>query len=106
MHNENGDKVQAVDAGTDTYGILWTFFNAPNVANAGYPIIFDIEDYWRNDIMPSEMSEVGTFATLSYKFIVKGFVLKMGLLVQLHLNANCDITADAYKSMDGMSARL
>ncbi len=97
LQNENGDKVKVIDSGLDTKGIIWSFFNYPNASNTGYPITYNVTDGWLNDIMPTEMPVEGSFVNMSLKLICKGKMFKWYGLLQFHLNANGELTAEVTK---------
>jgi hypothetical protein len=102
LANENGEKVRIIDSGHDTYGTLWGFFNKPNYYCAeiwGSPELTypDVEDGWLDGIMPAENPIEGTFVSMSFKYIFKGHPFSLSALVQIHINANGDVTAEVIK---------
>ena len=98
--NENGDVVKCIDAGHDTQGILWDFFNRPNYWNEQLysdKCTYNVEDGWWNDIMPEGLPDEGTFVSMATKYMCNGQVAKMYYLAQLHRNAHGDITVNFVK---------
>lgn len=93
LMNEEGDKVKFMDSGTDTYGIMWDFWNNTAAYNAGWPIYYSEEDGWLDDIMPIVMPLEGTFSNMNCKVVCKGVKYDLGGMLQLHVNANGVITA-------------
>lgn len=53
--------------------------------------------FWLNDIMPSTFPLEGTISNMSAKVICKGTKYLLSGLVQIHMNANGDITAKVVK---------
>ena len=96
--NENGDEVKMFDTGFDSIGGLWELFNNPNASNKESNLTYNVADGWMNDIMPTSMPLEGTFNNMNWKFIVNGKVYHWYLLVQFHINANGEITANVVKS--------
>jgi len=98
LYNENGDKIQVIDSGLDTYGIIWDFFNMPNFYNGYIPeISYEVQDGWLEDIMPSEIPAVGTFINMSVKIHCKGSSLSFGAMVVVILNAHGDVVVNFAK---------
>ena len=97
LSNQDGDKVKTIDSGHDNLGIMWDIFNNPGVYNTGYPIIYSVQDGWMDGIMPSELPLEGTFSNMSCKVICKGTKYSLAGLMQLHMNANGDVTANVVK---------
>ena len=95
--NEDGIAVKSIDAGHDTKGVIWDFFNRPNYWNEvlySPNCTYNVEDGWWNNIMPDELPEEGTFIGMAYKVIFNGEVFRFYSMVQLHMNANGDVTAE------------
>lgn len=97
LTNEKGDKVIVVDSGHDTYGGYWILWNNINLFNTGWNISYAVEDGWLDEMMPATMPIEGTTVSMSTKIICKGTMIKMGSLLQLHINANGVITAEVIK---------
>jgi len=118
--NELGDKIKPIDSGHATYeasyydevldddiGMMWDFWNRPNYFNhtvwGGDPdqFYFDVADGWLSDmgIMPDpdELPVEGSFVSMSFKWIYKGVVYELSQLIQIHMNAHGDVTAEVYK---------
>jgi hypothetical protein len=100
LHNENGDKVISVDSGHDSYGLIWTFFNAPNTGNGEYfpSINYDIEEGWLDEYMPELLPDEGTCISMAFKMLCKGvkWDLLAGMVI-LHKNAKGETTVDIVK---------
>jgi hypothetical protein len=98
LYNANGDKVQVIDSGHDTFGVLWDFFNNPAFYNAGYAISYSVPDGWLDGIMPTDLPAEGSFVNMSCKIKCKGNMVRWGSLTQIKMNANGEITANIVKS--------
>ena len=96
--DQYGNKVKIIDTGSDTYGVMWGFFNYPNASNEGYPIEYSVPDGWMNDYMPADLPEEGSFVNMSLKFIVNGEVYHFGALIKFRINPNGEITTDLVKT--------
>ncbi|HBE43339.1 MAG TPA: hypothetical protein DDW27_19485 [Bacteroidales bacterium] len=89
LYNEKGDKVIVTDSGHDTYGILWPWFNTPDLMNEYNPAIdYDCEEGWLDDLMPDPMPSEGVSVEMGCKVLCKGVMLKMSFMAIFHLNAN------------------
>jgi hypothetical protein len=102
LENENGDKVKVVDSGMDNLGIMWVVLNTLNALNIEYgaPNVYnDLGDGWLTTIVewPDPMPVEGTTANMSAKIICKGTTVRIGFLVQLHMDANGNIRAEVLK---------
>jgi len=98
--NENGYAVKSIDAGHDTKGVGWDFWNNPNYWNEilySPNCTYSVEDGWLDYIMPDQLPEEGTFIGMSFKVICNGFVAKFSSMAQLHINANGIIIANVAK---------
>jgi hypothetical protein len=95
--NDSGDPVKIIDSGHDTYGPTWDFFNNKDLYNTGYNITFDIPDGWLNEWWPALMPLEGSNVDMSLKLLCKGIKLDWRYMVQLHINANGEITANVVK---------
>jgi hypothetical protein len=95
LKNQNGDKIIVVDTGHDNLGVLWDFWNNPNVINNDPKLQYDVKDGWLDPYMPESMPIEGTMVNMSFKMMIKGqkFNILAGM-VQLHRNAKGVITAD------------
>jgi hypothetical protein len=97
LRNEAGNWVKIIDSGHDSYGFIWDFWNNKDAYNAGFNISYDIPDGWLSEWMPEEMPDEGTFVDMSCKILCKGKIIDWSFMVQLHMNANGEITADVVK---------
>lgn len=97
LHNQDGDWVKVIDSGHDTYACLWDIWNNIGFYNTGWNISYDVKDGWLNEWMPSEMPSEGSFVSMSTKILCKGKILDMSFMIQFHINANGDITANVVK---------
>ena len=97
LENDRGENVKITDSGNDNYGYYWDFFNYINMYNGGI-VTYDVTDGWLNSVMPVQMPTEGTFNNVAFKFIVKGKVYFLKLLVLFHMNANGDITVNVVKT--------
>jgi hypothetical protein len=98
--NENGEIVKSSDAGHDTKGVIWDFFNRPNYWNEQLysdKCTYNIEDGWWNNIMPETLPEEGTCVGMAFKIIFNGQVFRYYSLLQLHINSNGVVTANIIK---------
>jgi hypothetical protein len=98
LHNEFGDKINYIDSGHDTFGILWDFWNNANSYNDPASVNYGRPDGWLDAMMPAEMPLEGTLASLAFKVLCKGKQYTFyASLVQVHMNANGVITANVVK---------
>jgi hypothetical protein len=88
---QTGEKFVFMDKGSDRLGIIWDFFNRPEFYNG--VDLYDVEDGWLNAYMPSEMPGDGTFVN-TYKCIIKGTKVTFFQVIQIHTNANGEVTVD------------
>jgi hypothetical protein len=98
--NTDGDVVKSIDAGHDTQGVIWDFFNRPNYWNEilySPDCTYNVEDGWWDNIMPEELPEEGTFVGMTFKIICNGEVARFYSMAQLHINANGEVTANVVK---------
>lgn len=98
--NTNGDVVKSIDAGHDTYGVLWDFFNRPNYWNSvlySDKVTYNVEDGWWDNIMPAEIPSEGAFIGMAFKIICNGNVGRFYAMAQLHRNSSGEITASVIK---------
>jgi len=98
--NEAGERVISLDAGHDTQGVLWDFFNKPNYWNSvlySDKCTYNVEDGWWNDIMPESLPEEGTFIGNCFKLIYNGEVFRGPFMSQIHINANGDVVVNFIK---------
>ena len=103
FHDINtGEEVKCFDTFHDSYGSYFWFMNNPNAANGvepGDPNIYNVEDGWLDEYMPENYPfEEGTMVEMNWKFLIKGKKFGMSTLIQLHKNANGDLTATVEKS--------
>ena len=95
--NENGDKIKIIDSGHDNYGAFWDFWNNKDFYNTGWNITYDIPDGWLNEWWPALMPLEGTMVAMSTKISCNGKMLDWSYMVQFHVNANGEITANVVK---------
>lgn len=93
---ETGQKYIPFDTGNDRLGLYWQFFNTPNASN-GIPDFYDVEDGWLDSFLPTELPGEGSMISMNFKFISKGGIkFTMSTMIQLHVNANGELTAEVY----------
>lgn len=95
--NDSGDKVRVIDSGHDTFGAMWYLWNNIGAWNGDAPIEYEVEDGWLDEIMPDPLPLEGTVAKMSTKVMCKGTTYSLAGLLQIHMNANGDITAEVRK---------
>ena len=95
--NDSGDKVRVIDSGHDTFGAMWYIWNNIAGFNEGYPFEYEVEDGWLDDMIPDVLPLEGTVAKMSTKVMCKGTTFSLAGLLQIHINANGDITAEVRK---------
>ena len=98
LSNTDGDKVVVTGSGNDDLGTMWGFLNYPNASNAGFNISYDLVDGWMNDFIPAEMPSEGHFVMMGCKVQCKGTMYYVSSMVQVHINANGELTSYVVKS--------
>lgn len=107
LWDSDGNKYKAIDTGNDNLAAWWNFFNNINLFNAfdGSGIVFDQEDGWLdpdvwvdedNPGWPTVVPEVGMMVN-TFKFVGQGHKVTMKFLIQIHMNANGDATAEVIR---------
>ena len=97
--NDEGDKIIVVDAGHDSYGLLWSWFNTPDAMNGHIEEFIDYDcvegrlDVYMPDPMPSE----GTSIEMGCKVLCKGHMFRLQFMAQVHINANGVTTVETYR---------
>jgi hypothetical protein len=95
LYNDKGEKIIVNDAGHDTYGVLWAWFNTPGLMNSyNQAIIYSCPDGWLNDLMPDPMPSEGVAIEMGCKIHCKSGMIRMLFKVILHINANGVVMAD------------
>jgi len=97
LHTSEGEWVKIIDAGHDSYGLFWDFWNNKDVYNTGYNISYDVPDGWLNEWLPSVFPEEGSFVDMSCKIMKKGKILDWSFMMQVHMNANGTATVNFVK---------
>jgi hypothetical protein len=93
-----GEEVICLDTFNDSYGSYFWFMNNPNAANGGEDI-YNVEDGWLDEYMPEDYPfEEGTMVEMNWKYLIKGKKFGFSSLIQIHRNANGEITAEVVKS--------
>jgi hypothetical protein len=95
---ETGEKYIFHDTGNDRIGFWWDFYNNPNSSN-GIPDLYNVEDGWLDEVMPEVLPQEGTLVGMNFRFTGKGMMLNWSMLIQLHMNANGEVTAEVYKEV-------
>ncbi len=102
FHDINtGEEVKCFDTVNDSFGSYFEFFNNPNDAN-GFPsedpLIYNVGDGWLDDYMPENYPfEEGTMVEMNWKFLIKGEKFGYSTLIQIHVNANGELTTNILK---------
>ena len=93
-----GEEVKVFDTINDNYGFYFWFMNNLNAANGGTDI-YNVEDGWLDEYMPENYPfEEGTVVEMNWKFQIKGKKFGFSTLIQLHRNAQGELTATVEKS--------
>jgi len=95
--NDAGNKVLIIDSGHDTHGEMWDLWNNIGAFNEGWNIVYKVDDGWLDEILPAVYPEEGTCAKMSTKVLYRGTTFSLAGLLQIHMNANGDITAEVRK---------
>ena len=96
--SETDERYIAHDTGSDRLGMAWYFFNNPNSSN-GIPDFYNVEDGWLDSVMPEELPEEGTYIAMNFRFNARGMIANWSTLIQLHMNAKGEVTAEVYKEV-------
>jgi len=91
LWNTDGETVRIVGTINDNLGLYWDFLNNPNATNTGWPISYDCEDGWFDEYMPDELPVEGHCVSLGAKLMCNGYILNIGMILQIHINANGDV---------------
>ena len=62
-----------------------------------FRIVYNVPDGWLNNILPAVFPEEGTIVKMSTKVLFRGSTFSLEGLLQIHMNANGDITAEIRK---------
>ena len=96
---ETGERYVIHDGANDRLGTWWDFMNKPNEYN-GIPDLYDVEDGWLDPYMPEELpKEEGSMVAMNFRFNARGMMVNWSTLIQLHINANGEVTAEVYKEV-------
>jgi len=98
MEVETGEKFIIIDTGNDNMGLNFAWFNNLNSSN-GLVGVYDVEDGWLNEWMPEDIFDEGSYVEMACKFIVGGEVYSISVMVQIHKNANGEVTVDNSKTI-------
>lgn len=96
-----GEEVKCIDIINDSWGYYFWFLNNPNAGNGippDEPNMFNVEDGWLDEYMPEVYPfEEGTMVEMNWKYMIKGEKFGISTLIQLHVNAHGELTADVLK---------
>jgi len=109
LWDSDGNKYKAIDTGNDNLAAWWNFFNNINLYNdlEDNNIQYDEEDGWLdpdvyvdpdNPGWPTIFPQTGMMVN-TFKFVGQGDKVTWKSLIQVHMNANGDLTANFIKEI-------